>query len=153
MKFLPAKRNYTIAFFTDFQRSCIKNRRHSKEIRTTYMAISIITSFAVLNFPRFIATMIEVFNTNLIIRCIENEVRYLPTIEFYRLDYFARMLMVLNSAINFLIYCAVSTPFKVNMLVISGFFPCVHLRSKIQQKVSIEEFLLGITKFLKTFFH
>ena len=63
------------------------------------MAISIITSFAVLNFPRFIATMIEVFNTNLIIRCIENEVRDLPTIEFYRLDYFARMLMVLNSAI------------------------------------------------------
>ena len=78
------------------------------------MAISIITSFAVLNFPRFIATIIEVVNTNLIIKCVENEVRYLPTISFYRLDYFARMLMVLNSAINFLIYCAVSTPFKVN---------------------------------------
>ena len=104
-------------FFSDFQRNCSKNKRHSKEIRTTYMAISIITSFAVLNFPRFIATIIEVVNTNLIIKCVENEVRYLPTISFYRLDYFARMLMVLNSAINFLIYCAVSTPFKVLILI------------------------------------
>ena len=106
--------NVIVFFFSDFQRNCSKNKRHSKEIRTTYMAISIITSFAVLNFPRFIATIIEVVNTNLIIKCVENEVRYLPTISFYRLDYFARMLMVLNSAINFLIYCAVSTPFKVN---------------------------------------
>ena len=108
---------HTLYFFPDFQRSCSKNKRHSKEIRTTYMAISIITTFAVLNFPRFIATIIEVINTNLIIKCVENEVRYLPTIQFYRLDYFARMLMVLNSAINFLIYCAVSTPFKVLILI------------------------------------
>jgi len=104
--------NCNIIGANNFQRNCSKNKRHSKEIRTTYMAISIITSFAVLNFPRFIATIIEVVNTNLIIKCVENEVRYLPTISFYRLDYFARMLMVLNSAINFLIYCAVSTPFK-----------------------------------------
>ena len=33
--------------------------------------------------------------------------------DFYKLDFIARMLMVLNSSVNFVVYCSVSTPFKV----------------------------------------
>jgi hypothetical protein len=51
----------------------------------------------------------------LIITCIEAGRQYIPSMEFYKLDSVARLLMVLNSAINFLIYCAVSTAFQVNI--------------------------------------
>lgn len=89
-----------------------KNKRHFKEIRTTYLAIGIVITFTILNFPRIVASTIEVSNTNLIIKCVENGARYVPSDSFYKLDFFARMFMVLNSAINFIIYCAVSTAFK-----------------------------------------
>ena len=36
----------------------------------------------------------------------------MPSVQFYKLDFFASMLMVLNSAMNFIIYCSMSTPFK-----------------------------------------
>jgi hypothetical protein len=90
-----------------------RNRRHSKEIRASYLAIGIVLTFGMLNLARIVASSHEVVNTNLIIHCVSNKVRYVPTMTFYKLDFVARMLMVVNSAINFIIYCAVSTPFQV----------------------------------------
>ena len=89
------------------------NKRHAKEIRATYLSLVIVVTFTVLNLPRIVASTLEVTNTNLIIFCVENEVRYVPSIDFYKLDFFARLFMVVNSALNFIIYCAVSTPFQV----------------------------------------
>ena len=90
-----------------------RNRRHIKEISATYTAIAIVTSFVVLHLPRILASTHEVLNTQLIITCIEAGRQYIPPIDFYKVDFVARMLMVVNSAINFLIYCAVSSPFQV----------------------------------------
>ncbi len=39
----------------------------------------------------------------------------MPSTEFYKLDFFARMLMVGNSSINFIVYCSISSPFKVRV--------------------------------------
>ena len=55
----------------------------------------------------------EVLNTNVILKCVENHVRYIHTLLFYKVDFVARTLMIFNSSINFLIYCALSSPFKV----------------------------------------
>ena len=44
-------------------------------------------------------------------------VHYVPSMDFYKLDFIARMLMVLNSSVNFVVYCSVSTPFKVKARV------------------------------------
>ena len=93
-----------------------RNRRHHKEISATYTAIAIVTSFVVLHLPRILASTHEVFNTSLIITCIEARRQYIPPIDFYKMDFVARMLMVVNSAINFLIYCAISSPFQVRNL-------------------------------------
>jgi hypothetical protein len=92
-----------------------RNRRHHKEISATYTAIAIVTSFVVLHLPRIMASTHEVLNTKLIITCIEAGRQYIPPIDFYKMDFIARMLMVVNSAINFLIYCAVSSPFQVGL--------------------------------------
>ena len=87
------------------------NKRHLKEIKATYMAFAIIVTFAVLNLPRLIASTIEVINTNQIIHCVDKN--YVPHKQFYLLDFVARICMILNSATNFLVYCAISTPFQV----------------------------------------
>ena len=89
-------------------------KRHMKEIRTTHMAIAIVMSFAVLNLPRIAISATEVTNTDLIITCIENNRKYIPSLLYYKIDIVARMFMMVNSAINFVIYCAASTQFQVN---------------------------------------
>ena len=89
-------------------------RRHKNEIRTTHMAIAIVISFAVLNLPRIAISAKEVTNTNLIINCVENKRKFFPSLQYYQIDIIARTCMMVNSAINFVIYSAVSHPFQVS---------------------------------------
>ena len=107
-----------------------RKKRHRKEIKATYMALAIIVTFAVLNLPRIIASTVEVINTNQIIHCVEQN--YVPHKEFYLLDFVARICMILNSATNFLVYCAISTPFQVTHCL------------KITQNVAFEFLNFGI---------
>ena len=92
-------------------------RRHMNEIRTTHMAIAIVISFAVLNLPRIAISAKEVTNTNLIINCIENKRKFFPSLQYYQIDIIARTFMMVNSAINFVIYSAVSHPFQVRFKI------------------------------------
>jgi hypothetical protein len=55
----------------------------------------------------------EVVNTTLIIHCIENKVQYIPSLLFFKVDTMARLLMVINASVNFLVYCAGSAAFQV----------------------------------------
>ena len=80
------------------------------------MALAIVVSFSLLNTPRLIATTIETVNTSEIVQCVEHGFRYIPSKSFYKLDFLARMCMVINSAINVIIYCLVSSPFQVKYL-------------------------------------
>jgi hypothetical protein len=79
----------------------------------TYTAIAIVSTFVILHLPRIAASTHEFANTKLIIFCIEAGRQYIPTIDFYKVDSVARLLMVCNSAINFIIYCAVNPNFQV----------------------------------------
>ena len=102
------------------------------------MAFGIVSTFLVLNSPRIVASSIEVYHSNVILNCIENSVRYVPSMNYYKLDFFARFFMVVNSAINFLIYCAVSTTFQVIFFFFFFFFWCCGIFScsyKIEIKV------------------
>ncbi len=55
----------------------------------------------------------EVSQTWLILHCVDTKFDYLPNLTFYRWDAISRVLMVVNSSINFLIYCMGSQQFKV----------------------------------------
>lgn len=55
----------------------------------------------------------EVLHTALIIRCIDNKVRYITSLTYFRVDSIARLFMVVNASVNFLVYCAGSTAFQV----------------------------------------
>ena len=93
-------------------RSQQQNRR---EIRMAYLTFAIVTLFFLLNLPRIALGGYEVSNTWLILRCVAKGSKYLSTLTFYRWDTISRLLMVINSSINFLIYCAGSQQFKVTL--------------------------------------
>ena len=95
------------------ERSRKVNKRHFKEIKATYMAFAIVVCFSLLNTPRLVASMIETAHMSQIVECVEHGFRYFPSKSFFKLDFLARMCMVMNSAINVIIYCLVSSPFQV----------------------------------------
>jgi hypothetical protein len=80
----------------------------------TYVTFAIVGIFFCLNLPRILVGGFEVSETWLILSCVEAEYEYLPNLTFYRWDAVSRLLMVVNSAINFLIYCTGNDQFKVN---------------------------------------
>ena len=82
-----------------------------------YVTFAIVGLFFCLNMPRFVLGSFEVSNTWLILRCLENKVKYLSPLTFYRWDCISRLLMVVNSSINFLIYCTGSDQFKVSAVL------------------------------------
>ena len=92
-----------------------------------YVTFAIVGLFFCLNMPRFVLGSFEVSNTWLILRCLENKVKYLSPLTFYRWDCISRLLMVVNSSINFLIYCTGSDQFKVSVVLPTHW---IHLKSK-----------------------
>ncbi len=87
--------------------------RNRHEIHMTYIAILIVVTFILLNTTRVVLGFFEVADIWLIIKCVEAEARYFKSLAFYKADTVARLLMVLNSSVNFLIYCWASSKFKV----------------------------------------
>lgn len=92
-----------------------------------YVTFAIVGLFFCLNMPRFVLGSFEVSNTWLILRCLENKVKYLSPLTFYRWDCISRLLMVVNSSINFLIYCTGSDQFKVSAVLPTHW---IHFKSK-----------------------
>ena len=79
-----------------------------------YVTFAIVGLFFCFNLPRVAVGGYEVSKTWLILHCVENKAEYMPHMTFYYWDTVSRLLMVINSSINFLIYCAGSDQFKVN---------------------------------------
>ena len=43
--------------------------------------------------------------------------QYIPSLLFFQMDLVARLLMVVNASVNFLVYCAGSTAFQVTFSI------------------------------------
>ena len=78
-----------------------------------YVTFAIVGIFLCLNMPRMLVGGYEVSDTWLILHCVDSDFEYMPSLTFYRWDTVSRLLMVVNSAINFLIYCTGNKQFKV----------------------------------------
>ena len=112
-----------------------RTNRNAKEIKMTYIAIAIVTLFVVSNMPRILLGFEEVVNTKTIIDCIEKDVQYIPSLTFFKVDSVARLLMIVNSSVNFLVYCAGSTAFQVRPRKKSS--PPIHSMPK-REKLDVE---------------
>ena len=92
------------------KRSAMQNRR---EIKMAYITFAIVAIFFCFNLPRILVGGYEVSKTWLILHCVSLDAEYMPDLTFYRWDTISRLLMVINSSVNFLIYCTGSEQFKV----------------------------------------
>ena len=78
------------------------------------------------NLQRIMVAGYEVSQTWLILHCVHNDSEYMPVLPFYYWDSISRLFMVVNSSINFLVYCTGSDQFKVNC----NFFAIKKLKKK-----------------------
>lgn len=92
------------------KRSAMQNRR---EIKMAYITFAIVAIFFCFNLPRILVGGYEVSKTWLILHCVSSDIEYMPDLTFYRWDTISRLLVVINSSVNFLIYCTGSEQFKV----------------------------------------
>ena len=101
------------------KRSAMQNRR---EIKMAYITFAIVAIFFCFNLPRILVGGYEVSKTWQILHCVSSDAEYMPDLTFYRWDTISRLLMVINSSINFLIYCTGSEQFKVRYMFIYAVF-------------------------------
>ena len=78
-----------------------------------HITITIVGIFFILNIPRVYMGAYEVSQMHLVLHCTRYNSEWHPQMWYYRLDNISRFLMVLNSSINFLIYCIKNCQFKV----------------------------------------
>jgi len=90
-----------------------KNAQQTKrEIRMAYVTFAIVGIFLSFNLPRIVVVGYEVSQTWLILHCVQNGSEYMPVLPFYYWDSISRLFMVINSSVNFLVYCTGSDQFK-----------------------------------------
>ena len=71
--------------------------------------------FLILNTPRIILGVIEVSQLQNVELCYETGQEYNLSKQDYICDIIARFLVILNSSVNFLIYCVVGTDFRTRL--------------------------------------
>jgi hypothetical protein len=76
--------------------------------------------FLILITPRLILGLIEVIELNTVKRCYEHGQNSEVLKQTYILDFIARFLVILNSSVNFLIYCMAGSEFRSKLLIWMG---------------------------------
>ena len=87
----------------------------SKRIKEFLLAktmMAVVLLFLVFNIPRLILGIMEVVQIGTVELCYENGFEYDVGKEVYIVDIFARFLVILNSSVNFIIYCLVGSEFR-----------------------------------------
>ena len=87
--------------------------RNLNEVNMTKIAILIVVTFVLLNMLRLILGFFDVAHMFTIMKCFKAKVKFMRNINQYVADEVARLLMVVNSSVNFLIYCCFSNNFQV----------------------------------------
>ena len=108
-----------LLLFILFFRNAQQNKR---EIRMAYVTFAIVGIFLSFNLPRIVVAGYEVSQTWLILHCVQNGSEYMPVLPFYYWDSISRLFMVINSSLNFLVYCTGSDQFKVSLNLPRGIY-------------------------------
>ena len=89
----------------------------------TKIAIVIVVTFVLLNMLRLILCFFEVAQMFTLMKCLgEGGLgQYQQSLHFHTSDNVARLLMVVNSSVNFLIYSCFSKSFQVNIAYLSSY--------------------------------
>jgi len=83
-------------------------------INMGYMILAIFATFMISNIMRGIVGFTDLWNINLIVKCVENNVEYVRHPGFDLADEFARFFFIINRSVNFIFYCAFNSAFRVS---------------------------------------
>ena len=89
--------------------------RRTKEFLLAKTMMVLVLVFLILNSPRIILGVFEVTLLKAVEQCYENGLEYHMSKQAYIFDFLARSLVILNSSVNFLIYCLVGSEFRTNL--------------------------------------
>ena len=89
-------------------------RKGEFQLAKTMMVMVIVFLFT--NFTRIILGVQELLLYPTVNWCYNKDFDYHPSVYTYILDFIARFLVILNSSINFLIYCMVGSKFRTKLL-------------------------------------
>ena len=103
-----------------------------------YVTFAIVGIFLSFNLPRIVVAGYEVSQTWLILHCVQNGSEYMPVLPFYYWDSISRLFMVINSSLNFLVYCTGSDQFKVSLNLPRGIYK---LRSTFKKEMAEKSML------------
>ena len=106
------------AHMSESQKYFRPGSKRTKEFLLANTMMVLVMVFLILNTPRIILGVIEVSELTTVERCYEHDLDYHVSKETYILDFLARFLVILNSSVNFLIYCLVGSEFKSKLFSI-----------------------------------
>ena len=86
--------------------------RMASEVNMARIQIIIVLLFIVFNIPRMFLTLYEVSTIPNVLECYERNCRYQISSKRWLLDSLIRYLVLLNSSINFLVYCFMGSNFR-----------------------------------------
>ena len=86
--------------------------RRTKEFMLAKTMMAIVFVFLILNIPRLILGIMEVVEMGTVELCYELGLDYEVGKHIYIMDFLARFLVILNSSVNFIIYCLVGSEFR-----------------------------------------
>ena len=90
--------------------------KRTREFQLARMMMVLVLIFLILNCPRLVLGLIEVTQLYSVELCYHHHLDYHIKKETYLLDFAARFLVILNSSINFIIYCLAGSQFRHNLL-------------------------------------
>lgn len=96
-----------------FQQSQSQSAR--KEMHLTRMMSIIVLTFLLLNMPRCVIGLFEATRFRMILKCFSSIGHYVAPSWQLQLDLIARYMAVLNSSVNFLIYCVAGRQFRTGL--------------------------------------
>ena len=87
----------------------------SKRTKEFLLAKTMLVMVLVFLNPRIILGVVEVTQLRVVKQCFENGLDHHVSKQTYILDFLARFLVILNSSVNFLIYCLVRSEFRAKL--------------------------------------
>ena len=123
--------------------------KRTREFQLARMMMVLVLIFLILNCPRLVLGLIEVTQLYSVELCYHHHLDYHIKKETYLLDFAARFLVILNSSINFIIYCLAGSQFRHKLLdilkKISG-----KQRGERNRRFGLEEPSVTMTRSRKT---
>ena len=113
--------------------------QRTREFQLARMMMVLVVVFLLLNCPRLVLGLIEVTQLSTVELCYQQGQDFNILKITYLLDFTARFLVILNSSINFIIYCVAGSQFRQKLMTILNLSTESAVGRKIRRNLGEED--------------